>query len=87
LRTIIDYNAVLTNETLIGLERDKRFTADVLLTYMLNPGSAVYVGYTDSYENLVIVPEGTLPTFLRTSSPFNPAGRRFFIKFSNLFRF
>ena len=86
LRAIVDYNAVLPNPTLILLERDKQLTMDFLLTYMLNPGTAVYVGYTDAYENLLIVP-GAAPMFLRTRLPFNSMGRRFFIKFNNLIRF
>src|SRR5260221_1438385 len=52
LRGIVDYNAVLPNETLVGLERRKHLTADVLLTYLVHPGTAVYIGYTDGYDNL-----------------------------------
>jgi hypothetical protein len=86
LRAIIDYNALLPNQTFIESERAKQLTADILLTYMLNPGTAIYVGFTDGYENLLIIP-GQTATLERTASPFNSAGRRFFIKVNNLIRF
>lgn len=86
LRAILDYNAVLANPSLVALDRSKRFTADVLVTYLVNPGTALYVGYTDRYENLALDP--TLPpTLRRTASPTTSTGRQFFVKMSYLFRF
>jgi hypothetical protein len=85
LRMILDYNAVLPNPTLVGLQRTKKLTGDVLLTYLLNPGTAVYVGYTDIYENLLV--PGTSAGLIRTASPNTSVGRQFFVKFSYLFRF
>ena len=86
LRAIVDYNAVLPNEGLVELERTKRLTGDVLLTYLLNPGTAFYIGYTDRFENLLLDPR--LPARLRrTISPFNGVGGQFFVKMSYLFRF
>ena len=52
LRGILDYNAILPNESLVALDRRKHLTADVLVTYLMHPGTAVYVGYTDGYDNL-----------------------------------
>jgi hypothetical protein len=86
LRTIIDYNALLPNQTLIGLDRSKQLTADILLTYLLNPGTAFYIGYSNSYENLVII-AGSPAALQRTASPFNSSGGRFFVKMNNLIRF
>lgn len=87
LRAILDYNAILPNTTLVDLERTKRVTGDVLVTYLLNPGTALYVGYTDRFENLVI-DRGSVPTSLRrTISPTTGVGRQFFMKVSYLFRF
>lgn len=86
LRLIVDYNAVLPNNSLVTLERAKRFTGDVLLTYLVNPGTAFYIGYTDLYENLALAP--SLPTTLqRIASPTLSTGRQFFVKLSYLFRF
>jgi hypothetical protein len=75
LRAIFDY-----------LEREKRITTDFLLTYLLNPGTALYIGYTDNYENLTLVP-GTPSTLLRTGVPTASTGSRLFVKISNLFRY
>jgi hypothetical protein len=57
LRAIIDYNAPPSNPSLIRLDRSKQMTAYILLVYLLNPGTAtVYVGYSNGYENLPIIP-------------------------------
>ena len=86
LRAILDYDAVLSNESLIAASRSKRFNADFLLTYYLHPGTAFYVGYSNGLENLAIVPT-VLPTLSRTASPTTVTGRQFFVKVSYLFRF
>jgi len=83
LRFILDYDAVLPNESLVALERTKRFTPDILLTYLVNPGTAFYIGYTDRYENLLINPG----VFRRIGSPTTPTDRQFFAKVSYLFRY
>jgi hypothetical protein len=86
LRAILDYNAVLSNPALVDIERSKRVGADVLLTYLVNPGTALYAGYTDIHENLALDP--TAPPYLRrTQSPWTSTGRQFFVKLSYLLRF
>lgn len=71
---------------LIGLEREKRLTGDVLATYLINPWTAIYVGYTDGYANLAFDP--TRPGTLRRTNAIDlSTGRQFFIKTSYLFRF
>jgi hypothetical protein len=89
LRAILDYNAVLPNSQLVALGRTKSLKADFLLTYLLNPGTALYIGYSDLYENLEIDPFTAAPlrTLHRTGSPSNSTGRQIFIKLSYLFRF
>ncbi|MBI3668641.1 MAG: carbohydrate binding family 9 domain-containing protein [Acidobacteria bacterium] len=90
LRAILDYSAVLSNPQLVALERSKRVTTDFLFTYLLNPGTALYVGYTDRYENLSLdpgMPPGVPASLSRTGSPTHSTGRQFFIKMSYLLRF
>jgi hypothetical protein len=90
VRAIVDYNSVLPNRQLVALDPAKRLTADLLLTYLLNPGTAFYVGYTDRYENLSLDPGAPPlipPTLSRTGSPSTSTGRQFFFKLSYLFRF
>lgn len=86
LRAIVDYSAVLPDRRFIDLDEEKRFTADLLATYMVNPWTAVYAGYTDGYGNLGLDP--LRPDRLRpTASVFNPLGRQVFLKVSYLVRF
>jgi hypothetical protein len=40
-RAILDYNAVLPNERLVALEREKGINFDFLTTYMPHPGTAI----------------------------------------------
>lgn len=85
LRLILDYNSVLPNASLVSLDRTKRLGGDILLTYLVHPGTALYVGYTDLYENLRLNP--ALPPYLfPTGSPGTSVGRQFFVKVSYLFR-
>lgn len=86
LRAILDYSAVLPNSDLVALERSKRLGADFLLTYLLNPGTALYLGYTDLYDNLALDP-GSPTGLRRTRSPSTSTGRQFFVKMSYLLRF
>jgi hypothetical protein len=86
LRGILDYNAVLPNPALVSLERKKRVGYDILLTYMLHPGTALYIGATDVYENLYFDPMIS-PALRRTMSPSLSTARQVFVKFSYLFRF
>jgi hypothetical protein len=81
LRAIVDYNGVMPNESLVALDRTKRFSYDFLLTYWLHPGTALYAGYTDIYENLRLDP--TRPPYLKlTGSPDLNTGRIAFVKLS-----
>ena len=86
LRGIVDYNAVLPDAALIGLEREKRLTGDVLGTYVINPWTAIYIGYTDGYANLAFDP-ARAGTLRRTNAIDLSTGRQFFVKTSYLFNF
>jgi predicted porin len=83
LRMIVDYNAVLENASLIDLQRQKRITGDALLTYLIHPGTALYVGYTDQLENLGLHDGVVRPI----GFPSTTTARQFFAKVSYLFRF
>ena len=86
LRMIVDYNGVLVNPALVNLTQQKRVTGDVLLTYLIHPGTALYVGYTDRIENLALFP-GLPPTVGTIGFPSTTTARQFFAKVSYLFRF
>lgn len=86
LRVIVGYQSVLPNSTLVALDKEKHFGVDALFTYMLNPGTALYVGYTDLYENWRLNPTRP-PNLFRTDFPSLNTGRQLFFKLSYLFRF
>ena len=80
LRWIAEYRGTLPNEELVNLERSKRFVNDVLVTYLIQPGTALHFGYSDRRENLL---EDGIRRF---GNPRLLTGRQFFIKLSYLFR-
>lgn len=85
LRAIIDYNAILPNASYVFLQKTKRLGFDLLMTYMLHPGTALHIGYTDNYENLRMDP-GVSPYLQRAGFPDFSVGRQFFVKLSYLLR-
>jgi hypothetical protein len=86
LRAIVDYNGVLPNPAMVSLDRSKTVRYDLLLTYMLHPGTALYLGYTDGYENWRFDP--TQPLLRqRTGFPDTMTGRQVFVKLSYLVRY
>jgi hypothetical protein len=89
LRVILDYNATLPNEDLTAFGRSKRLTGDVLFTYLVHPGTALYVGYSDRNENQQILLAGSPPmrTLVTTPGLAGSTGRQFFVKFSYLLRY
>jgi hypothetical protein len=87
LRGILDYNAILSNTSLVALDRRKHLTADLLMTYLLHPGTAFYVGYTDGYDNLRRDPASPDAPFVPGGAPTLSTGRQLFVKSSYLVRF
>jgi hypothetical protein len=96
LRFIAQYNGVLTNPGFSSLHTTKNMNFDVLFTYLLHPGTAVYVGYNSNLENVdpglcVHLPGSSQcdPNgggLLRTANGLSNDGRQLFIKVSYLFR-
>jgi hypothetical protein len=88
LRFIGQYSTVLANPLNSSLQTTKNFNADVLFTYLVHPGTAVYVGYNSNLQNLDPVlgldPNGNIN---RTRDHFINDGRQLFVKISYLFRY
>lgn len=85
VRVILDYEGVLPDERLSALEKTRRLSGDALVTYLINPGTAVHLGYTDRRENLDIDP--VLPARLRRLEwPQTSTARQLFFKVSYLWR-
>jgi hypothetical protein len=87
LRMIVDYDATLANTELVNSQSPKNFVPDFLLTYLVHPGTALYVGYNNSFSNLHLDDTSVPPQVVYQQSPFNTTGRLFFVKLSYLFRF
>jgi hypothetical protein len=85
VRAIVDRDVADADTTRVEADAQERgWGADVLLTYLVHPGTALYVGYTDSFENVVVLPGGLVRTSGdRTMS----VGRQLFVKLSYLWRF
>lgn len=87
LRAILDYNALLPNPALVSIsDSSKRIGTDLLLTYFLHPGTALYVGYNNTFENAAFDPLQS-PAYRHTQFPDTTTGRQFFVKLSYLLRY
>ena len=86
LRAILDCYFLTPNEPLFDSTRFKSFTSNILLTYLLNPGTALHAGYNDRFQNLDIDPD-TQPTLRRYGPSIYLTGCQFFMKLSYLLRF
>ncbi len=86
LRVILQYDTVLVNPGMTRLEPRKNFNADFLVTYLVNPWTALYVGYNSNFRNVALIPIG-FGSGIVTSDDFLHDSRQFFVKFSYLFQF
>jgi len=96
LRFIAQYNGLLANSNFSSLTTTKNMNFDVLFTYLLHPGTAIYVGYNSNLENVdpdlcVRLPGSTQcdpngPGLRRTRDQLTNDGRQLFVKISYLFR-
>jgi uncharacterized protein DUF5916 len=98
LRMIGQYTTTIANPGLTTLQTTKQFNGDVLFTYMLTPGTAIYAGYNSDLQNidpvlqrtcggLACAPGQSFDGLLRTRNSFINDGRQVFIKLSYLFRY
>lgn len=86
LRVIGQYSNVLPSEQYSALEYSKSLVGDVLLTYLLHPGTALYVGYSNTLENYdrLALQQALLD---RARSGLLSSAAGLFVKFSYLYHF
>jgi Domain of unknown function (DUF5916) len=88
VRMILQYTATLANSSFTSVPTTKQFNGDFLITYLVHPGTAIYVGYNSDFQNidpqLAFDPNAGLR---RTQDRLMNDGRLFFVKVSYLFRF
>ena len=86
-RFIGEYNAVLANPGFTYLETTRNFNADFLVTYLVHPSTAIYVGYNSNLENVQLPLRNDVDGDLLHSGRLRNDGRGLFVKASYLFRF
>jgi hypothetical protein len=97
LRVIEEYDAILTRNDpadpaptypFTYQRTTKNLNTDILITYLLHPGTAVYVGYNTNQQNLNrALAMDPLFGAVKVGRPLINDGRLFFVKVSYLFRF
>jgi hypothetical protein len=94
VRVILQYNALLAGTPGVGspytyLPTQRQFNADFLITYLVHPGTAIYLGYNSDLQNLnVFHATPTTPGYVtNTSTGYINDSRQFFVKVSYMFRF
>jgi hypothetical protein len=85
VRATLDYEVVKPDQSLIRLVPSRRLDGDFLLTWLLNPGTGLYVGYNNRYED--IADRLTTPAPRFPGLPGTLTGRELFIKLSYALRF
>ena len=88
-RVILQYNGLLAGTPGVGSPytyepTQKEFNADFLITYLVHPGTAVYVGYNSDLQNLNV--QQHVGVFQTPKGYLNDS-RQFFVKVSYLYRF
>ena len=86
MRLIASYESLHADESRTSLVRLRGLTGDLLLTYKLNPWSAIYVGYNDSYSNVGILETEFGNVLNIFGEDLQKNSRQFFIKASYMLR-
>ncbi|HEY3629200.1 MAG TPA: DUF5916 domain-containing protein [Terracidiphilus sp.] len=83
---ILDYYSLLPNNGLVSSTYSKQADTTLLFTYLPHPGTAVYVGYSDTFQN-VDYSADRVPPYTITNLPGTSTDRQLFMKVSYLLRF
>ncbi len=86
LRVILQYDTLLANPSMTRLETRKNFNADFLFTYLVNPWTALHVGYNGNLQNIALRPTDFGRRVVRADGMYHDA-RQVFVKVSYLFQF
>jgi hypothetical protein len=86
IRVIPQYTAVLANPAFSSLGTTKNFNGDFLFTYLVNPFTALYVGYNGNMDNLQLLQSMGGNGILRTPGLYQD-GHQFFVKLAYLVKF
>ena len=85
--TDLEHVKIASHQVKLGLLRlGLRPDGDFLLTYLVNPWTARYVGYNGNAQNIALLPTAAASEIVRTRHFLNDA-KQFFIRASYLLRF
>lgn len=76
----------MADPELTSLETTENLNVDVLATYLVNPWTALSVGYNNNQNTRRLTPSGATFDLVQTDG-LGPDSWQFFVKFSYLFRF
>jgi hypothetical protein len=85
LRVIAQYDSTRTDSALTTIRPRRNLNADVLLTRLLNPWTALYVGYNGNAQNVELLESGGVRSLRRTHGLSSDAWQ-VFVKWSHLLR-
>lgn len=86
LRAIVEQEQTDVDPLLTRLEQSRRLNGDLLATYLVNPWTALYIGYNSNRRNrdLILDPAGN--RLINTGTDLNKDSDQIFVKFSYLFQ-
>lgn len=87
LRVIGQYNSVSANPYLTSLQPTRALNFDFLLSYLLHPGTALYLGYNSDLQNIDPALRTNADGALLRGRNYINDGRQVFLKLSYLLRF
>jgi len=87
LRAILDYSQLDANAALFSETGSSRLMHDLLVRYVLHPGTAVHVGFNRRYDSTIADPRSDSPPTGLWQLTALPAGQQLFVKMSYLVRF
>lgn len=87
LRLIGEYSNVLPSQRLSSLAYSKRLSGDILLTYLVHPGTALYVGYNNMLENFDRLALAQTGVLARSNRNLLSTGAGLFVKVSYRYQF
>lgn len=86
VRAIVQYEDTDTDSALTVIEPRRRFNGDLLVSYRLNPWTAVYAGVNANTLNRELEEPADGDRFFVRTSDLRPHGKQFFLKLTYLLR-
>lgn len=86
LRAIVQYDVLDTNTTKTSLASSENVNGDILVTYLLNPWTALYVGTNLNYRDRQLLATEDGPIIVHRDGDLRRDADQVFVKFSYLFQ-